>query len=379
MNNKSLALCIGLAVGHSSAAMAAPESRAAAAQPDDADAGVGTVPPSRNAKMKKSAAENADAMLGTVSVTGKLDEARNQLSPDVGSSQYVFDQKAIAQLPLGAATSLNQVLLRAPGVVDDSYGQLHVRGDHADMQYRINGVIIPESISGFGQTLDARIIDNLSFLTGALPAQYGYRTAGVVDITTKAGVTGKDAAPIGGSVGVTTGSFGTFNPSADFYGSSGPWSWFVTADTLSNDIGIENPTASRNAIHDHADQFKSFAYLSYLLNDATRLGFMFGATNNRFQIPNNPGQEPAFQLGDINDFDSRNLDARQKEQNRFGVLSLQGELGTTNYQVSLGQRYTRVDYRPDPVGDLVFNGVAGTIARSNRANTLQADFSTPFG
>src|SRR5262249_3596429 len=29
--------------------------------------------------------------------------------------------------------------------------------------------------------------------------------------------------------------------------------------------------------------------------------------------------------------------------------------------------------------DLVFNGVAGTVDRSNRADTLQADFSTPIG
>ena len=36
-------------------------------------------------------------------------------------------------MPLGDATPLNQVLLQAPGVVQDSYGQLHVRGDHADL------------------------------------------------------------------------------------------------------------------------------------------------------------------------------------------------------------------------------------------------------
>lgn len=93
--------------------------------------------------------------LGTVSVTGKIDAARNQLSPEVGASDTIFEQQAIDQLPLGVSTSLNQVLLRAPGVVNDSFGQLHVRGDHGNVQYRINGVIIPESISGFGQALDA--------------------------------------------------------------------------------------------------------------------------------------------------------------------------------------------------------------------------------
>src|SRR5262249_51233221 len=78
-------------------------------------------------------------------------------------------------------------------------------------------------------------------------------------------------------------------------------------------------------------------------------------------------------------FDSANLDERQREATQFGVLSLQGRFGATAYQLSVGQRYTSVNYRPDAIGDLVFNGVAGTVDRSNRADTLQADFSTPFG
>lgn len=372
MNRTALALCVAVALTRTAIADPAPP-------PLERGADAGTSTESRNAKNKAAATQETDTTLATVSVVGKLDEARNQLSPDVGSSEYLFDRKAIDQLPLGAATSLNQLLLRAPGVVQDSYGQLHVRGDHADLQYRINGVIIPESISGFGQTLDTRLIDNLSFLTGALPAQYGYRTAGIVDITTRSGTSGKDGDNLGGSVGLTAGSFGTWNPSATLYGANGPWSGFVTANYLQSDIGIENPTASRNAIHDHTNQFKGFGYLSYLLDDSARLSFMFGATNNRFQIPNRPGQEPAFQLDGVSDIDSSRLDERQREQTRFGVLSLQGTLNETSYQVALGQRYTSVGYQPDPIGDLVFNGVAGTIDRSNRANTLQADFSTPLG
>ena len=42
-------------------------------------------------------------------------------------------------------------------MANDSYGQLHVRGDHANIQYRIDGVTLPEGITGFGQTLDTRL------------------------------------------------------------------------------------------------------------------------------------------------------------------------------------------------------------------------------
>lgn len=313
--------------------------------------------------------------LSAISVSAALDQARNALSPDTGSSQYVIDRKAIAQLPLGDATPVNQVLLQAPGVVQDSYGGLHVRGDHANLQYRINGVIIPESISGFGQTLDTRTINTIKLLDGALPAQYGLRTAAVVDITTRSG----HELGNGGSVGITGGSFGTLNPNASIWGSTDRWSWFLTANYLENDVGVENPTASRKPIHDHTNQVKAFGDISYLIDNDTRLSFLFGAANSRFQIPDNPGQQPSFGYLDTVDFNSALLDERQRETTRFGVLSLQGKAAGTDYQVSLGQRYSSLQFTPDPIGDLMFNGVASTIDRSNRASTLQADFATPLG
>jgi outer membrane receptor protein involved in Fe transport len=360
MTPRLLALSLACALGVSPAF--------AADQPMSPDDGTQNTPAARNKPEQVK-------QLGTVDVSAALDQSRNALSPDTGSSQYVIDQKAIAQLPLGAATPLNQVVLQAPGVVQDSYGGLHVRGDHANLQYRINGVIIPESISGFGQTLDTRTIQSVKLLDGALPAQYGLRTAAVVDITTKSG---HDLGN-GGSVGVTGGSFGTLNPNASIWGSNDRWSYFLTANYLENDVGIENPTSSRKPIHDHTNQVKAFGDISYLINDNTRLSFLFGAANSRFQIPNNPDQEPAFGYLDTVDFNSADLNERQRETTRFGVLSLQGKLGETDYQVALGQRYSSLEFTPDLIGDLMFNGVASTIDRSNRASTLQADFATPLG
>ena len=321
------------------------------------------------------ASEPQPVTLHIVQVNATPDRARNGLSPSTGSSEYVIDQQAIAQLPLGASTPLNQVILQAPGVVQDSFGQLHVRGDHANLQYRINGVILPESISGFGQSLDTRMIESVKLLDGALPAQYGERTAAVVDITTRNRTQTGD----GGDIGITGGSFGTLNPFASIGGSQGRWSWFLTGNYLKNDVGIENPTSSRNPLHDHTHQIKGFGDVSYLINDSTRLSFMFGVTNNRFQIPDNPGQQPAFGYLDQTDFDSADLDERQKESTRFGTLSLQGKFGQTDYQVSLGQRYSYIHFTPDWIGDLMFDGLAAQINRVDRAATLQADFATPLG
>ncbi|GLQ91903.1 TonB-dependent receptor [Dyella acidisoli] len=371
----ALGLCLALYASASYAesvtGQAPTQPPAATAQPPAGDDTSGDTADqaSRNRRATKA------KQLGAVNVTAALDVARNNLSPDTGSSEYVINAQDIQALPLGASTPLNQVLLQAPGVVQDSYGQLHVRGDHANLQYRINGVMLPESIAGFGQTIDARTIQSVKLLDGALPAQYGERTAAVVDITTKNGTDLSN----GGVVGITGGTFGTVNPYASIWGHSGNWSYFFTGNYLENNVGIENPTRSRDPIHDHTNQVKGFGDITYLINNDTRLSFLFGVTNNRFQIPNNPSQTPQFGYLDQTDFNSANLNERQNEQTRFGMLALQGKLGDTTYQVSIGQRYSGLQYYPDDIGDLMFNGVAGQINQNDRASTLQADFATPWG
>ncbi|MEN5419383.1 TonB-dependent receptor [Stenotrophomonas sp. TWI169] len=317
------------------------------------------------------AVKNLDA----VTVSAHLDQARNALSPDIGSSQYQITAEDIQKQPLGASAALSQVLLQAPGVVQDSYGGVHVRGDHANLQYRINGVLLPESISGFGQTLDTRTIRSIRLMDGALPAQFGERTAAVVDITTRSGAELGN----GGSAGLTAGSFGKVNPNASWWGNQGRWSWFLTGNYDQNEVGLENPTNSRRPLHDDTHQGKAFADLTYLLDENTRVSVFAGIANNRFQIPVNPGQTPQFGYLDTSTFDSSQLDETQRETTRFGMLVLQGTLGASAYQLSAGQRYSDVGFNPDVAGDLVFSGVASQVQRSNRANTVQADVSTPLG
>ncbi|HKX40321.1 MAG TPA: TonB-dependent receptor [Burkholderiaceae bacterium] len=337
-----------------------------------------TTAPVAAAAAASAPAPGAPVKLNEVEVTGKrakLDAARSSLSPDTGSTIYRFDSADIAALPLGDATPLNQVVLRAPGVVGDSYGQLHVRGDHANLQYRINGVVIPESISGFGQVLDTRFANDINVLTGALPAQYGYRTAGIVDIRAK----GTELAN-GGSIDLMFGTRGHREVSANVGGTQGNLSYFVTGSYLRNDIGIENPTSEKNALHDETRQGKGFAYLSYLLGEESRVSLMLGNAASRFQIPNVPGQTPDFTLDTATVPPSSDLNANQREKNSFQVLSFQSTFGAgVDYQVSLLHRYSDVHYEPDPAGDLAYFGVAANVLRKNETTGLQFDLSAALG
>ena len=299
----------------------------------------------------------------------RLDKARNGLSPETGSSTYRFTQQSINQLPQSENTPFNQVLLQSPGVAQDSLGQIHIRGEHANIQYRINGIELPEGLTGFGQALNPRFANTINLATGALPAQYGFRTSGIVDIHTKNG-----AIDQGGSVQMYGGQNATFEPSFELGGTSGALSYFATGEYLGTDRGIEPPTAGPTAIHDHTDQGTGFFYLSYFLNPTTRVGFISGVNINSFQIPQAKGGMPAFDLVGYSNFPSQNIGEGQFERTYYNVLALQGSLGDQlDYQLAAFSRYSSIDFSPDFAGDLLYTGLSSHVFRSSFANGLQSD------
>ncbi|MEO7933030.1 MAG: TonB-dependent receptor [Chthoniobacterales bacterium] len=312
--------------------------------------------------------QETPATLSEMEVTSQLDAARNDIDASLGATTYQISRTRLDTQSQGEDAPFNQTILRLPGVAQDSYGQLHLRGEHANLQYRIDGVLLPEGISGFGQELDTRFVDSLALITGALPAQFGYRTAGVISITTKSG-----AALSGGSLSLYGGSHETVQPSLSLGGKTGALEYFFTGSLLHNDLGIENPTGSTRAIHDDTDQGKAFGYLSYVIDPESRLSLLLSASDAHFQIPNNPGQSPAFALDGVSHFDSARLDENQREKNDYAILSYQKTSGRLDYQLSLFTRYSGVAFSPDVAGDLIFNGVASRVDRSIFSNGLQWD------
>src|ERR1700675_4004352 len=230
------------------------------------------------------------AQADQVTVTSQeLDISREAIVPSLGATRYTIGPDRLDSQAQGENAPFNQTILRFPAVAQDSFGQLHVRGEHANLQYRIDDVLLPESIPGFGPELATRFADNISLMTGALPAQFGFRETGVIDIHTKNG-----AAFIASEASIYVGSFDTFMESLERGGVTGKLSYYVTQSYLHNGIGIENPTGSSSPIHDNTDQFKQFAYLSYIIDDTSRFSLLAGDNHNDFQIPNNPGQPPMF-------------------------------------------------------------------------------------
>jgi hypothetical protein len=106
----------------------------------------------------------------TITVTAKrLNDARTDIEPRIGASTHTITEEAIRNQPGGDNNPLNQVVLQSPGVAQEAFGQLHVRNEMANTQFRINDIILPEGVSFFGQSLSPRFASSVELITGALP------------------------------------------------------------------------------------------------------------------------------------------------------------------------------------------------------------------
>lgn len=330
------------------------------------------------AQFARAAATSTAASPGTelspITVSGRLNLGREFLFPSIGSTVYSFSPRALKLLPLARDTSMQQLLTQAPGVNQDSFDQIHIRGNMANVQYRLNGIYLPAGLTGFGSALSPRFAKNVTLLTGALPAEYGFDTSAIVNITTPSG-----AESPGGSLSLRAGSHDTWEPSAEWGGESGRFSWYLTGSYLRTDLGISSPTPATTPLHDFSHQAKGFGYFTYVLNNRQRLVLTLGDSVSHFQIPNNPGQPAQYSYEGFTPpqltvlYPSADLNENQREANRFELLALQGDEGTVDYQFSFFNRLSDVTYYPDPIGDLVYNGVSPDIYRSNMENGLQAD------
>jgi hypothetical protein len=333
----------------------------------------------------------------------RFDEARSNLFTTVGTTADTKNHAAIEALPQGANQPVEKVILQSPGVTQDSAasGSFHIRNEHANTQFRINGIMLPDGVSGFGSILETGLIGNISLVTGALPAEFGLRTSGLIDITTRA-----DAFNNSGSVSLYGGSRGTFTPSFEYggtFGSTCPASepapkpgaasfaancfpgvqYFFTGRYLQTTEGIENPLPTLNAIHDFSEQQRGFAYLSTFVDPATRISLIAGTAANKFQVPDTPNQPidsaiaiPTFGM---TSFDSSKINENQTEFTQFAVLAAQRSTPGFDGQISYFTRYDALHFTPDWIGDLFLNGISSEITRKSYTNGIQGDGAFTLG
>lgn len=308
----------------------------------------------------------------------RLDAAREKVEASLGASTYSVSNALVESRPGGETVSLSQVLLQAPGVMETPSGQLTVRGS-SGLQYRINNVILPEGFTDIGESVSARFASRIQLITGALPAQYGLQTGGVVNITTQSGVYQP-----GGQYELYAGSDGTVEPAIEFPASIGGTNIFVTGSLKHSNIGLDSSDGSASPKHDRTDQFDGFAFLDHALDEQSRLSLILGATSDRFQMPNVSGLDAATQTGPsvfqrpldvlgIRHYPSDRLGNTQNDGGGYAIVSYQRSTEKLTYQVSGFAHISTYGLNSDPTGDLLFDGISQTARNREISAGLQVE------
>ncbi len=213
------------------------------------------------------------------------------LETDRTSSDTDINQ-TILERPLGAAPSraIESIVASTPGFVTDDNGRMHARGSESQVQYVIDGVPVTDNMSAiFSTSLDARTLRTVEVLTGGIPAEFGDKLAGVINVNTRSGLEG----PTQGGLSFSGGSFSTGEVAADFATHTKKLGFLTNLSASTSQRYLDPPTLDN--FHNFGRTGKGFFRLDYQFdaNNSVRGVFNFGGSN--FQVPNRLAQESAGQ------------------------------------------------------------------------------------
>ncbi len=305
---------------------------------------------------------------------------RRKIQKNSASSTTTLTGSQIARLPQGQEISLPKLMTSTtPGVVQGTFGQMFFRGNHANIQYQLDGVQMPDSPSGsYGQSISPRNIDRMEIITGGPNAEYGQRLSAIVKMESKSGPENA-----GGEVEANYGTYNTFTPHLLYGGSneSGNLHYFFSLNYNRTDRGLDTPQpisatdqtqGGWDSAHGVAHGDSEFAKVDWLPDNVNKVSVMLSHTQSYFQIPNFPSsftpQNSLFQPGFQDIFGNTkganeplynylpsDTNDTQSETNAHGQVIWKHTFNDRSYlQLAPYFKYSLINVGNDPTNDLYF-------------------------
>lgn len=282
------------------------------------------------------------------------------------SETYQLSRKDIETLPKGNNNDVYEVLLTVPSVIYGSLKQTHIRQDHANQQYRIDGIPIPDTVSGsFADIVPPRAWERVDIILGGMEAQYGNKQAMILDITSKSGTK-----PGFGSIQAFGGSFQTVNPSFEYGGTVGEkFRYYVLNSYVTTSRGLEPPTLGYTNDHNQSEKNNTYLRGDYQHDNKNNFSWIFLNSVAKYQIPTIPdlaangdvlallqAQDPAF-----NPVTSQNVNQFQKENSQYSHVVWHHDVNASNF-FGLGFYFRRgqATFTTDPLNSLSYTDDANT-------------------
>lgn len=271
------------------------------------------------------------------------------------SSVSTLERQDVEALPRGDTQSVNEILATQPGFVYDAFGNLFARGNHANIQYQLDGVPLPDSVSGlFGGFLSPKLVDNLEVLTGGLSAEYGERLAAVVNLSSR-----KPSEEGEGQLELGYGSYRTFSPSALYGKRIGALSVFAGGSYKTTRRALD-PQVFEDVSHAGGDEERGFLRLDYDADEHTHLSALGSFAHNFYRIPTdisvppynaslpNGGRVQDKYGNDPSPYFPPGTDQSENERDSFALLSLRKDAEGASFRAALTYRHSQGFLSGDP-------------------------------
>jgi hypothetical protein len=236
------------------------------------------------------------------------------------ATQTLYTASLIDQIPaVSADKKIEAVLLNTPGVVPDEDGRMHVRGEHAQLQYVIDGIPITSDLSRvYSSLLNPQFAKAINIQTGALDAEYGVATSGVLAITSKSGFD----RPLFGSGAVQYGSFGEKGTAVELGGNLQNQSAFYATASVNESNRYLDPISGFSPIHDYGRSASAFAKFNSILGETVNLNVLGMYNRTLFYVPNGTPTSIQDQRQSLNDgLIGARLSVQTQEQSLLSFLA----------------------------------------------------------
>jgi len=212
---------------------------------------------------------------------------------DDSSSHVDIDKSLVERFPAAVASrAFEAIVLSAPGFSQDENGRYHFQGGHSQQLLVVDGQPIGDQVGiTFSNSLNPQIAQGVEIVTGGIPAEYGEKANGVINLTTRSAL-GQNGWKGDASLGA--GSFGTAEGSLAIGHGTSSSGLFLNLNGSRSDRFLD--PVSFDALHDHGDTRRGFLRYdrsSPSGSDSLRFTGTGGVTDR--DVTNLPSQEAAGQ------------------------------------------------------------------------------------
>lgn len=274
-----------------------------------------------------------------------VDEGR---APETPATIASVTAQSISQVPIrNAAKGVQEVIATLPGWSTEDNGLLHVRGVDDGFLYVVDGVPVYERLDQLsGVAPDADAIESINVMTGYVPAEFGYKAGGVIDVRMKSA-----SQQWAGALNLDSGSEHTRAVSGLL---GGPLSRRVAMS-----IGAAAQRSDRfldpvhpDNLHNDGDA-RSFGGTAAWAHDRMIITASAGLGRSDYEVPNTDEQEEAGQ------------DQRQTIESRFATFNWQHVWSPrVSSQVSAYGRHSSADLMGSEFDTPLFANASRTLGRS---------------